>query len=82
MKKEYVEMSKLEMENRIKKFQDYYPEFSRKFEAIREKHGPSFIWGDFLDDFQLLGIEFSLKCPDIIVGILGMELSNVSKLFY
>ena len=78
MKKEYIKMSTFEIENRIKKFQACYPEFTRKFKAIRRKY---FEFRDFLDNFQQLANEFYIKCPDIVVRILGMEITNVSKFF-
>ena len=83
MGKNYVEMSDSEISNRIKIFHKYYPGFCRKFEVVKKimkKDGaPLRNLGLFFHCFERLAIEYSTKCPEIMVMTVGMEVVSVSN---
>ena len=79
--KEYVPMSTYEIKNRIKKLKSYYPELRQKEIELIEKRddplGEDFF--EYLEDFGKLAIEYSTKCPDVIVTSVETHVKLVSK---
>ena len=75
-------MSLYEIRNRIKTLKKCYPEFRQKeLELIYKREDSSGVdFFDFLGDFEELAIEYSVKCPDLIVNKVETQIKTVSKL--
>ena len=80
----YEQMSMYDIRNRIKNLKKCYPEFRQKELELIDKRedssGEDFF--SFLGDFEELAIEYSLKCPDIIVHKVESQVKAVSKQFF
>ena len=75
MGKEYTEMTTSDLNDRVKNFQKHHPEFLRKYNVIHDKEQGYLA---FLEDYGILAIEYSNKCPEVIVAKIENGVKYVS----